>query len=839
MKNTALLLLATLILSGSFSYAQIHGNGGTPIGFKVAEDLKSIPNVYFSSPDIDALRAEDAEVDGKGIAPWRFGYNNYTDLDFNNSGRWINLGENGRLWQLKITCEQAQTVNLMFTKTQIPEGNLLYLYNPEKTFVLGAFTQNWIYEGSLFTELVPGSTLIVEYYVSPENINNRGNIHIEQVVHGYRTAKEFQEKAFGGAASCNMNVACSDANGWEDQIRSAVMLASNSSAGSGFCSGALINNTANDGKPYVLTANHCASGINAGATISWFFRFNWQSATCNNPGSIPAYQSLNGGIMRAKRTPSDFALVEITGGLSNGTVPASHTPYFSGWNRSNTAPTSTVCIHHPAGDIKKISFDDDPATAVQAMGSSEANSSWRVVWDRNTTTEGGSSGSPLFDQNKRIIGQLWGGSASCNNLNGPDYYGRLYNSWEPSGSNSTNQLKYWLDPTGSGQTAIDGYDPYLVTVTLDAKLESVVSPISVSCNTSVTPVVKIKNSGTNTLTSATVSYRIDNGAWVTQNWTGNLATGATANVSFAAVTVSEGTHTFRAKVESPNGGIDLNQANDSISTSFEILNSTPVALPIIEGFEGSFVPNGWLLTNPDNSITWAKFNAGSNSSNSARVNNFNYTQGSGQKDYLTSPFFSLVGADTAMLTFDVSYARYNNNNTYYDELAIEISSDCGQTWTSLYNKSGSALATSANTAYNFIPNSQSQWRTESIDLEDYLNMSSLQIRFVSTSKYGNNLYIDNINIGVKQSSTNNIGVEEFNVSNIKLWPNPSSDKVNIEVMNVDKYDLSLYNAVGQKIYAQANVSGLIQINVSDYASGIYFVEVKVEGKPIRKKIIVQ
>jgi len=273
MKNTALLLLATLILSGSFSYAQIHGNGGTPIGFKVAEDLKSIPNVYFSSPDIDALRAEDAEVDGKGIAPWRFGYNNYTDLDFNNSGRWINLGENGRLWQLKITCEQAQTVNLMFTKTQIPEGNLLYLYNPEKTFVLGAFTQNWIYEGSLFTELVPGSTLIVEYYVSPENINNRGNIHIEQVVHGYRTAKEFQEKAFGGSASCNMNVACSDANGWEDQIRSAVMLASNSSAGSGFCSGALINNTANDGKPYVLTANHCASGINAGATISWFFPF--------------------------------------------------------------------------------------------------------------------------------------------------------------------------------------------------------------------------------------------------------------------------------------------------------------------------------------------------------------------------------------------------------------------------------------------------------------------------------------------------------------------------------------------------------------------------------------
>lgn len=835
MKKPILLLLASLIFTGSFSYSQIHGNGGTPIGFKVAEDLKSIPNVYFSSPDIDALRAEDAEVDGKGIAPWRYGYNNNTDLDFNNSGRWINLGDNGRIWQLKITCEQALTVNLLFTKTEIPNGNQLFVYNPDKSFILGAYTDKWIYEGELFTELVPGSTIIVEYYVSPENINNPGNIHIEKVVHGYRTAAEFTQKAFGSSGSCNMNVACNDAQGWEDPIRSTVMLATSTQQGSGFCTGALINNTANDGKPYVLTANHCYS-----TPTSWFFRFNWQSATCANPGSIPTFQSLNGAILRAKRIPSDFCLVEITGGLSNGTVPQSFNPYFSGWNRSNTAPNSSVSIHHPSGDIKKISFDDQPATASNGMNSSEANSQWRVVWDRNTTTEPGSSGSPLFDHNKRIIGQLWGGQASCSNQTGPDYYGRIYNSWEPAGSNTTNQLKYWLDPAGSGQTEIDGYDPYFVSLTLDARLESIISPTLTSCNTTITPSVQIKNGGTSALTSATVSYRIDNGSWVNQNWTGNLATGASATVTFASTTVAAGTHTFRARVTNPNGGTDLNLANDSVTTSFQVLNTTPVTLPITEGFEGSFVPNGWSLNNPDNSVTWAKFAAGSNSANSARVNNFNYTDGAGQKDYLTSPFFAFTSSDSAKITFDLAYARYNNNNAYYDELAVEVSSDCGANWTSVYSKSGSALATATNTTNNFVPNTQSQWRTETINLNSYMNLGPIQVRFVSTSKFGNNVYIDNINIG-KVSNSGNPGTsnEEFAMSNVKLWPNPSSDKVNIEVLNVEKYDMALYNAVGQKIYTQSNITGLSEINVSNYASGIYFVEVKVEGKTLRKKIIVQ
>ena len=723
------------LLFSHFSFAQIQGNGGTPPGFKWVEDTRSINEIAFPKPDVDALKAEDALVDGKGIAPWRFGAIHYTQISPYSHGEWISTQDGGAIWQLKLSSPEALTMNLAFENTIIPEGNELYVYNEEKSFILGAFTQNHVYEGQLGTELLPGSVIVVEYYVPAVNMQNKGNFTITKVVHGYRSAGEFQEKAFGSSGNCNMNVACPDGSPWADQIRSAVMLVSGSN---GFCSGALINNTLQDGKPYVLTANHCYSN-----PATWIFRFNWQSPTCANPSSSPSFQSLSGAVLRSRRTPSDFCLVEITGGLSGGTVPASYNAYFSGWNNGNAAPSGTVSIHHPSGDIKKISFDDNAASAVQAMGSSEAASSWQVVWDRNTTTEGGSSGSPLFDQNYRIIGQLWGGSASCSNQTGPDYYGRLFNSWNPTGSNSTNQLKHWLDPNNTGATTIDGYDPNAVTYSLDAQMMAVLSPTGTACIGPVNPQVTIKNNGTTTLTSANIIYRIDAGAPVSLNWTGSLASGASTNVNLATFSTTAGTHSFTARISSPNGGSDQNALNDSLTVSFTLNSVTPTALPIAQGFESTFVPAGWQLGNPDGAMSWAKSNTvGFNSTASAWMNNFAYN-GAGQLDYLISPTFSLTGQSSGSISFDVAYARYSNS--YSDGLKVEISNDCGATWTEIYNKTGGTLATAPNTTSPFVPTA-SQWRSENIDLTPYANQAALQIRFVGVCGYGNNLYLDNINI---------------------------------------------------------------------------------------------
>jgi len=265
-----------------------------------------------------------------------------------------------------------------------------------------------------------------------------------------------------------MNVECSDGDPYQNIIRSAVMLVSGSN---GFCSGAMINNTSNDETPYVLTANHCYSG----GVASWIFRFNWQSANCNNPNSSPSFVSLSGAVLRARDSESDFCLVEITGGLDGGKVPSSYQTYLAGWNNENVAATSAIGVHHPSGDIKKISFDDNTLVSGNGMSSPINDTQWEVQWDRNTTTEGGSSGSPLFDQNDRIIGQLWGGGASCWNLDSPDYYGKLSYSWDPPASANDKELKHWLDPSNSGATVLDGLDP-LASVTEMEEIEFNVYP---------------------------------------------------------------------------------------------------------------------------------------------------------------------------------------------------------------------------------------------------------------------------------------------------------------------------------------------------------------------------
>ncbi len=449
MKKQLLNIFSVLLVSG-MSFAQ-QGDGGLPKSSELNTVLNQIDTRFFPQPNLDALRAEDAENEVSKIGPWRFGFNNEVTLNMTNAGTWRELANGGQLWQLVLTCEEALTINLTLDQVEIPEGNELYVYNPEKDFILGSFTAKHLYEGQLGTELVPGNTAIVEYYVAPNNIDEKRGLQINTVTHGYRTATEFQEKAFGSSGACNMNANCPDGEPWDFQRRAAVMLVS---GGNGFCSGSMINNSQNDGTPYVLTANHCGSN-----PTNWVFRFNWQALGCTNPASSPSFNSLSGAVSRAKRTPSDFHLVEITGGLENGTVPLNYYTYFPGWDNSDDIPTTTMCVHHPSGDIKKLAFDDAPAVSSNGMGSSEANSQWEVEWDRNTTTEGGSSGSPLFDQNGRIIGQLWGGGASCFNLSAPDFYGKVSYSWEPTGSNSTNQLKHWLDPNDDGLVTLDGFNP--------------------------------------------------------------------------------------------------------------------------------------------------------------------------------------------------------------------------------------------------------------------------------------------------------------------------------------------------------------------------------------------
>jgi hypothetical protein len=761
-------------------FAQIQGKGGVPITTKLVLDQKAIEQWLFAQPNIAALQAEDALIDDQGIAPWRFGFNNYTNLNTTNAGSWFDLPNGGRLWILQVKCEQALTVNLTFENTNIPTGNQLFVYNPTKDFILGAFTQEHIYDGQLGTELIPGEEAIIEYYVAPKN--NYGHVQLATVTHGYRTANEFMEKAFGSSGSCNMNVNCPDGLLWTPQRNSAVMLVSGSS---GFCSGALINNTQNDGKPYVLTANHCYSN-----PANWIFRFNWQSTTCSNPGTSPTFQSLSGAVLRSRRTPSDFCLVEITGGLVNGTVPLDYNPYFSGWDKSGTIPTSTVSIHHPSGDIKKISFDDNPATISQAMGSTEANSTWTVQWDRNTTTEGGSSGSPLFDQSRRIIGQLWGGGASCQNLTAPDYYGRVSSSWEPAGSNSTNQLKHWLDPLNSGAAFIDGFDPTNAsTVALDAAISGASLTAQALCVDNYQPSVSLMNVGTTTITSAQISYQIDNGTAQQYNWSGTLNQWQAQTITLPTVQLAAGAHTFTATVSNPNQALDENPSNNQSVANINV-TAVPETIDILKVtlLTDDYADETYVeLRNAAGAVVWSE-------GNESVAGNFG-----------TSNFPAPNDPTTPL----------QNNTTYNYDIPL-TAFEC-YTFV-IYDYYGDGMGAS-------------QWggTDGALSLADN---NSVNIFTLPAADFG-----DSIAVVVRH--IDDAGLDN-SALNFTLAPNPAQSELNVNWFNQAQMSIQVYDVCGKLLFTREVEASSTQLNIQELSAGTYLLQLNANnGSVVQKKFVKQ
>ncbi|GJQ63383.1 MAG: hypothetical protein SCALA702_24360 [Melioribacteraceae bacterium] len=432
------------MVSGANLFAQI-SEKGTPKSFE--NSLEGIvPTVYMQDVDLDRYLAEDQEdADDKDI-PFRFGAQIDVDFSMTNSGIWSDLPDGGRVWRLSIKSEGAYSLNLLYDNFYMPQGAQFFLYNQDKSSVLGAFTsQNNKEHGKFSTGLTAGDEVTLEYY-EPANVFGQGVIEISRVVHAYRDImNHITHEGFGSSGSCNNNVNCPESEGWENQIRSVAMILTG--GGSRVCSGFMVNNVRQDLTPYFMTANHCLGGND-----SWIIMFKYQSPSCENIDG-PTNFTVQGTDLLASNSSSDFALL-----LLNESPPEDYEVHYAGWNAVDEASTNSVGIHHPSGDIKKISWDNDPATSSDYDPSPYLpNSHWEVTaWD-DGTTEPGSSGSPLFDQNHRVTGQLHGGWASCTSIT-EDYYGKFSMSWD-YGSTPSTRLKDWLDPDNTGTLVLDGWDP--------------------------------------------------------------------------------------------------------------------------------------------------------------------------------------------------------------------------------------------------------------------------------------------------------------------------------------------------------------------------------------------
>jgi PKD repeat protein len=462
-KNTfvKLLAVALCILLPHLSFSQL-SLGGVPPGISSRSALEAVPVIYLEKPDLNQLMREDAENETMGV-PERMGVSSAAGYNSDNSGSW-EIISGRRVWRLQIDMPDAVGIGLYFSGFNLHEDALMYIYSADYSHVIGAFSSQNNHPSGLFaTEIVKGSRIIIEYS-EPLSYNKKPDFTISEVLYVYRSmlfpGDNPSREVVSGA--CQVNTACAEGDNWRDHIKSVVRIRIKNGFAAYWCTGTLLNNAAIDFEPLVLTADHCArngSGgySNADDLLQWIFYFQYELPDCNG-GATPQSKTLTGAVKLSSSTPllnngSDFYLV-----LLNDDIPPSYEAFYAGWDISGASSPSGVGIHHPSGDYKKISTYRTPLTNDQ--WGTNPGTHYKVVWSSTTnghgTTEGGSSGSPIFSDKGRVIGQLTGGESGCYNLTGPDFYGKMSYSWASNGTHDSLRLKPWLDPINSGISFING-----------------------------------------------------------------------------------------------------------------------------------------------------------------------------------------------------------------------------------------------------------------------------------------------------------------------------------------------------------------------------------------------
>lgn len=428
-------------------------------------DDNSIPVVIMPQLDMEKIEKEDIE-DEKYDMPPRFGYQHKVDYNLSNSGIWHNLPNGDKLWQLNVVCPNALSVSFCYNKFWIPEGGKFFVYSKDKKSSIGAFTSknnkgDKEHVRGFATGLVYSSDVVLEYY-QPKEVLENAIINIEYVVHGYRYIK-ISEKSYGGSGNCMVNVNCDEGKEWQNEKKAIALLLVNNSR---YCTGSLVNTTNLSQEPFLLTANHCINRYgdaeNNPELDYYSFYWNYEAPGCLNEDTEPAYYSTSGATILANDSISDFALLQLS---EDPKELSNYTPYYLGWDNSGLSGSGGVCIHHPSGDVKKIStVAGQPVSTPYLVSSGTPNDShWQVFWastiNGHSTTEPGSSGSPLFTSEHKVIGQLHGGYANCTtNINQADWYGKFNVSWTDQGNNNSiyRRLNCWLDPANTGVQTKEG-----------------------------------------------------------------------------------------------------------------------------------------------------------------------------------------------------------------------------------------------------------------------------------------------------------------------------------------------------------------------------------------------
>ena len=551
--------LAAFLLSLACAGAAVAAPGdGAPAKGQLL-DVSRIQAVVGQQLDLARIAQEDMARERQG-QPQRFAIPERVSFTPQNSGNWENLGNGQMTWRLRVVGQHdTRSLNLGFSTFKLSPGARLEVYGSDgsKANTTRPFTAADNEDhGELWTPVIPTNDLIVQLTV-PAAEADKVKLELGWINQGYRGFGTIPSGTYVESGSCNMDVACLGAGDtWREEMRAVGVI---STGGSTFCTGSLVNNTAGDRKMYFMTAAHCS--ITASNAASLVVYWNYQNSFCRTPGSSQSgaagdgslTQFHTGSFHRATSAASDFTLVEM-----DDPAVTAYNHYWAGWNRSTgdftcTAGAPCVAIHHPSTDEKRITYVTTNTATTSYSGTTSPGNGTHV-WAHWATdppgpftvpgvTEGGSSGSPLYDANGRFIGQLHGGPSGCgatgDNLS--DYYGRFSVSWTGGGTNST-RLSNWLDAGNTGATTTNGLDTGggggntapSVSITSPANGSSFAVGASVSFTGTAT------DTQDGTLTSSLSWSSSINGA---------IGTGG----SFSTSSLSAGTHTITASVTDSGG----------------------------------------------------------------------------------------------------------------------------------------------------------------------------------------------------------------------------------------------------------------------------------------------